>query len=72
MIQESIHGLKKAAMGSLFTVLALSAVPASVNAAEPDNGIESDNGWKFNTAAYLWMASINGNQTVKGNEAELT
>jgi hypothetical protein len=30
-----------------------------------------EHGWDFHAAAYLWMANIDGSQTVRGQEAEL-
>jgi hypothetical protein len=36
-----------------------------------DSGSTSRDGWKFNAALYLWMANIDGKQTVQGQEADL-
>jgi hypothetical protein len=36
-----------------------------------DSGSTSPDGWKYSAAFYLWMANIDGKQTVKGQEADL-
>ena len=36
-----------------------------------DSGSASGDGWKFSGAVYLWMANIDGKQTVQGQEADL-
>jgi len=36
-----------------------------------DSRANTGEGWAYSAAAYLWMANINGTQTVKGQEADL-
>lgn len=52
-------------------VLAMAIAYAPFGFADSDFEIETGDGWAIRTAAYLWMANINGTQTVDGQEAEL-
>ena len=49
-----------------FTVMAYAASSYAA-----DSGTTTRDGWEYRAAFYLWMANIDGTQTVKGQEADL-
>jgi hypothetical protein len=53
-------------VAAFLTVMTYAAASAAA-----DSGAPTGDGWKYSTAVYLWMANIDGNQTVKGQEADL-
>ena len=52
---------------ALFAAVMTHAVMSSA----ADSDATAKNGWKYSAALYLWMANIDGKQTVKGQEADL-
>jgi len=52
---------------ALFAAVMTHAVMSSA----ADTGSTTQDGWKYRAAFYLWMANIDGTQTVKGREADL-
>jgi len=43
----------------------------AVSSYAADTGATTPDGWRYSAAFYLWMANIDGKQTVKGQEADL-
>lgn len=69
MLERCFQRRRNATSAVLLTAAALGFAPSG--AAEPSKSIKTGEGWEFRTAAYLWMANINGTQTVEGTEADL-
>jgi hypothetical protein len=70
----SERALRRAGILRKLTLLggiAASLAYAPFGSAESDSRVTNGDGWSIRNAAYLWMASINGTQTVKGAESEL-
>jgi hypothetical protein len=55
----------------LLAALLVVAVHVPSGSAGASTGVKAGDGWEFRGAAYLWMANIDGTQTVTGSEAEL-
>jgi hypothetical protein len=69
MLKKLITPGRNSILAAVFMAASLGCAPAG--AAEPSADIKTGEGWEFRTAAYLWMANINGTQTVEGQEADL-
>ena len=69
MLENDFNSRRSSTLAALFTAASLGCAPTG--AAESGASIKTGEGWEFRTAAYLWMANINGTQTVEGTEADL-
>ncbi len=69
MLNKLFEPRRNSTLAALCMAASLGCAPAG--AAEPSASIKTGEGWEFRTAAYLWMANINGTQTVNGQEADL-
>ena len=68
MLKKPLEPRRNSTLAALCMAASLGYTPTGV--AEPSASIKTGAGWEFRTAAYLWMANINGTQTVQGQEAD--
>lgn len=65
------EGLAKTLCNMHRVVLFAAVMTCAVSSSAADSGATTQDGWKYSAAFYLWMANIDGKQTVKGQEADL-
>ncbi len=69
MLKKFLEPRRNSTLAALCMAASLGYAPTG--AAEPSATIKAGEGWEFRTSAYLWMANINGTQTVQGQVADL-
>ena len=71
MFKRSFRQPERLAKALFRMLLAMAIAYAPFGFADSDFQIETGDGWTIRTTAYLWMANINGTQTVNGQESDL-